>query len=411
MAIAKVVDRLGNTLIDLTGDSVTPNKVLAGTSFHDKNGNLRTGILTSPQSAYFDKSKYNFIDYDGTLMYSFTDEEIDMMSELPQPSIDHTEDNLTFQEWNWNLDDLKSWDRTRPDRPIVGANYTTTDGYTYMYLDLPAGNKTLSMYFNYYEGTEEIDWGDGTTTTIRSTTINHTYISAGSYTIKIKGSWNTRLSFSSTSSDGTTAKQYIRHIRLGNITLEGNGFCNLYHLETISLSNNAAYELTYAYGMFRKCFHLIAVVIPRYITGTSNTDYFFDNNFDIETISFSKNIHSIGRNFAYYCFSLKNIVLPSNITAINGQSFAYDYSLKNIVIPNNTTLSGSNIFQYCYFLTLDLSHIDKVLSISSSSTIQIPGNYQDYGIYSTEILVPNDLLSAYENDSVWYYYKGYIKGV
>lgn len=35
----------GKTLIDLTEDSVTPERVLAGTSYHDKNGDEATGTM------------------------------------------------------------------------------------------------------------------------------------------------------------------------------------------------------------------------------------------------------------------------------------------------------------------------------------------------------------------------------
>ena len=116
--INKVIDRNGNTLIDLTNDTITPNKVISGTKFHGADGKEYTGILPANE---LDTLKYTFIDYDGTIMYTFTDAEIDAMEQLPAGP-DHTADNLTFQEWNWSLADLKAWNRTRLDRPIVGAN-------------------------------------------------------------------------------------------------------------------------------------------------------------------------------------------------------------------------------------------------------------------------------------------------
>lgn len=45
--------QFGNeTLIDLTSDTVTPDKVLNGVTFHDKSGALQTGTLT-PMSSKF----------------------------------------------------------------------------------------------------------------------------------------------------------------------------------------------------------------------------------------------------------------------------------------------------------------------------------------------------------------------
>lgn len=40
------------TLIDLTSDTVTPDKVLQGVTFHDKSGAPQTGTLT-PMSSKF----------------------------------------------------------------------------------------------------------------------------------------------------------------------------------------------------------------------------------------------------------------------------------------------------------------------------------------------------------------------
>ena len=45
MAINKII-YAGNSLIDLTGDSVTPETLLAGTTAHDASGAVITGVAT-----------------------------------------------------------------------------------------------------------------------------------------------------------------------------------------------------------------------------------------------------------------------------------------------------------------------------------------------------------------------------
>ncbi len=42
----------GNTLIDLTADTVTPSDVLEGVTFHDKSGAQKSGSLSLAEVAY-----------------------------------------------------------------------------------------------------------------------------------------------------------------------------------------------------------------------------------------------------------------------------------------------------------------------------------------------------------------------
>lgn len=49
---ANKVEINGITRLDLTSDTVTPDKVLNGVTFHDKSGALQTGTLT-PMSSKF----------------------------------------------------------------------------------------------------------------------------------------------------------------------------------------------------------------------------------------------------------------------------------------------------------------------------------------------------------------------
>lgn len=90
----------------------------------------------------------NFYDYDGTLVASYTIEQAKTLSQLPPPP-DHSQDEvpLTFQEWNYTLEEINALDHIAD----VGANYITTDGKTYAFFTLNKATgltPKLTGYFN-----------------------------------------------------------------------------------------------------------------------------------------------------------------------------------------------------------------------------------------------------------------------
>ena len=136
MAISKVVDRQGNAIIDLSNDTVTPETVAEGKIFHDFKGNLQIGTGNAIEDADSDWDIHNnfyFIDYDGKLLYKYSMQELQNLTELPVPTVEH--ENLTFDEWNWTLEDLKNEQarfkvqiNTKQNRNIIDAlNYKATD--------------------------------------------------------------------------------------------------------------------------------------------------------------------------------------------------------------------------------------------------------------------------------------------
>lgn len=135
-----------------------------------------------------------FIDYDGTLIASYTIDEAHALSELPQPP---NHDGLTFQCWNWTLDEVKQWNSFA----YIGAHYATTDGKTRIHFTLD-NPEYLSPSLNFYQ-TEahgvKIDWGDGSevetsdircisgsTSTSNVVKIQHNYTSVGDYIITLE---------------------------------------------------------------------------------------------------------------------------------------------------------------------------------------------------------------------------------
>ena len=127
----------------------------------------------------------NLYDYEGTLLYSYTLEEAQALTELPALP---TREGLTCQGWNYDLATIKSYDR----KVNVGAIYITDDGTTRIYIKLEDG-RTSPMLGVCPNGTVDVDWGDGTAhdtltgtdTTVVQWTPTHNYASAGEYVIKL----------------------------------------------------------------------------------------------------------------------------------------------------------------------------------------------------------------------------------
>ena len=123
----------------------------------------------------------NFYDYDGELLYSYTVEEAQELTSLPESP---AHDDLTFEGWNWTLEQIKALHTF----VNVGANYITTDGATRLYIevDVPCLQQ-LTFATNVADGIT-IDWGDGspqeTTSSTSMMSWTHNY-EVGNYTIKL----------------------------------------------------------------------------------------------------------------------------------------------------------------------------------------------------------------------------------
>lgn len=152
----------------------------------------------------------NFYDYDGTLIYSYTLEEAQALTALPDGP---THDGLVFDGWNHSLESVKSLTREMN----IGAMYSTDDGTTRIYIHLEDG-RTSPMLGIRPNGTVTVDWGDGTepdilTGTSLSTdqwTPTHNYVSSGDYVIKLTVDGEAQLYGSSSSN------QYAYILRYGS---------------------------------------------------------------------------------------------------------------------------------------------------------------------------------------------------
>ena len=99
-----------------------------------------------------EKKDVNFYDWEGTLLFCYSVEEVQAMTSLPAPdtspnyqTVDH--DLLVFQEWTRNLTSIKTWVQNHGNQSLgVGAIYTTTDLQNHNYWNNPRLTNAKSIY-------------------------------------------------------------------------------------------------------------------------------------------------------------------------------------------------------------------------------------------------------------------------
>ena len=233
----------------------------------------------------------NFIDYDGTVLYSYS--ESDALT-LTDPPANPSHSGLTAQGWNWTLAQIKLQLAAMPGAPVwVGQMYITDDGKTRIYCRFETGR--LAPYLGLgVNGTVTVDWGDGSSTdTLTGTslktakTVQHTYSAAGDYTITLT-------------------------VVSGSFAFFG--------------TSNAAHILKKSTADSQNVNRVYSNAVQRVEMGA---------NASIDSYAFKN------------CSSITSITIPDSVTSIGSNAFSYCYSLASIMIPDSVTSIGSNAFQAC----------------------------------------------------------------
>lgn len=332
-----------------------------------------------------EEKQINFIDYDGTILYSYTKTEINAMSSENDLPKNPSHENLTAQGWNWTLSQIKAQLTAIPDGQIfVGQMYITSSGKTE--IDVSFADDTLlsPILTIAVNGTVVIDWGDNTaTSSVTGTSLttrqspSHTYGRIGDYTISISVGTGTTFSFYCAAGypilrkNTTTTGNYaftncVKHIRLGNgiTSLASMAFQYCRSLETVIIPKGITTIGASAFGF---CYALKSVVIPNTVRGASNTGgSMFNECCNLRTISFQGNMAVLSATIFAECRSLKSVPLPISITDIGLQAFQKCYSLKTMTIPNGVSSIGANTFEDCKSLK-SISIPNSVTSIGNSA--------------------------------------------
>lgn len=313
----------------------------------------------------------NFIDYDGTLLYSYTANEFLTLTEMP-PNPEH--DRLIAQGWNWTLQEAKET-VTEFGECLIGQEYDTASGATEIDIELAEGR--LSPYLGIgLNGTATVDWGDGSAVeTITGNNLNsllknvtHTYSSAGKYIIKISGGsirflGNNTNSYLLTTIENNSPKSYqytncvISIYMSTNAAISDYGCCNLYNLTEIVLPRISA---PLAYGTtssFKNQNSLRAVVFPHQyeVVGSANV---FDSNRSVEQLSFGRIFGFHNSNDSGFVGGAVNRINPFQSSFIPTGSFQNNRGLKTVKIATNTiygsAFSSTSIICLILYSTVEL---------------------------------------------------------
>lgn len=383
----------------------------------------------------------NFLDYDGTIVYSYSRTDALALNALPSnPS--HT--GLTAQGWNWSLANIKSYLSKYPDATVyVGQMYITNDGKTRLYVHFEDGRCApyLQLYPN---GTVVIDWGDNSTTdTLTGTSLStiqsvqHTYAHGGDYVITLTVTGSVTINGDTTAGSyllqkeaGTSStyvsqvyRNAIKKIEIGSgVDLSNSyAFRMLTSLKTVTLPKDTTSLGSYA---FQNCYSLLSLTIPDGVTSfgsytfsgcgslvnftipdgmTSIGNYVFSSCYSLMNVTIPDDVTSLGKNAFQSCYSLVNLTIPDGITSIASNAINSCYSLANLTIQSDVTSIAANSFDYCYGMAK--YHFLSETPPTLASTNAFTGIPSDCIIY-----VPQANLNDYKTANNWSTYASYMQG-
>ena len=340
----------------------------------------------------------NFIDYDGTILHSYTAEEFLALTEMPE---NPTHEGLTSQGWNWALADAKE-QVTKMGTCDIGQMYITKSGKTEIDVAFTEPSRLSPKLTLAVNGTVSVDWGDGTAESIVTGTslttrkeATHTYSSIGNYTIKISVETGLFAFYCSESYSilrkGTSEKENsvysncVKAIRIGTGITE--------------ISNCAFYS----------CFSLSSITVPSEVVNIWNKSFY--NCYSLKSITIPSHVNIIGVNAFQNCSSLELVSVPLSVTTISGSAFsscnmvhisipnkvsslgssafAFDYKMVKLRIPPKVTSLTGNLLSYMYCLS-DVELPPSITSIEGSvfsacyslASITIPSNVTNIGNYA-----------------------------
>ena len=387
---------------------------------------IKTGGSGTTASAGW--NDVTFIDYDGTVLYSYSLEEANTLTELPAlPS----HEGLICQGWNWALSDIRSIDCPA----TVGANYITDDGATRLHIRVSKTTyRSVSLYIMQNADTF-VNWGDGSTSTIKGSgqvSIKHTYNNTGDYVISIIPGASIALGHQSQSycvlgsTSNTNYLNMLQSVFIGEkIMLVSYSFSNCNSLKNITFPSSISMPTLHEYA-FQNCYSLESCTIPS-VTSTIR-GYAFKDCRSLTSIALPHQVTSIQNYVFYNCYSLDNVSLPRNMSSVYPYTFYNCSSLKTVTIPRGCYAIAPNAFQKCYsmqkviFQSLSGGINDNAFAdcytmrcydFSASTVVPNLTSTNAFTNISAgcQMLIPSALYNTWKSKTNWSYYASYMVAV
>lgn len=390
----------------------------------------------------------NFYDYDGTLLFAYTLEEAQALTELPTPK-GHS--GLVFDGWNWDYEDVIAL-----DYPMnIGAMYRTDDGKTRLYLKVEKPTSISLTFKN--SGTATVDFGDGEVVETSEATpvLPHTY-DVGEYVLKIDGTNTYEFNLAAKDRNiigevSAASSGLIRKVEIGDrCIITERAFKGCYNMVTITLQSamaRAGWTETYMSSGLKhlnlpkncaifvdgcKCTsQLRKICVP---SNPSNLAISFINFSAIESLTIPESFTTLSsvsssglrkfrwpsastlpkdafrlcylleevilpdstilpNNLFYECRCLRTINMPSGIEEIGSAAFyRCDSFFRLPPFPSTLKSIGANAFFYCTAKVFDFS-----------ACVQVPtlANINAFSYISGEIVVPDALYDEWIAATNW----------
>ena len=406
--------------------------------------NLASAVVNVPTSSggsTADVSKpVRFLDYDGTVVQSYTAEEFAALEAMPE-NPDHSGDEipLTAQGWNWSLADAKAY-VAKYGALDVGQTYITTDGKTHIkiYIDpsTPANRRSITlMWWQSVGNGVTIDWGDRTSPETNSNRfgvrLDHTYIESGWFDLTLTVVDGTISFYGSAQASvvgGFTGAYYyrrtfVRQVRLGDklapSAIDNYAFYCCYALANITVPNGITSIGNSAFGDCRslssialpngivstgssfvsKCYALSSIALPNSLTTIGNGG--FDNCYMLHRIILPDNISAVSNTMFQNCCNLRQITLTESVTNIDNMAFNYCEALISVTLTNGLANIGNSIFSNCYCLT-ELTIPSSVTNLGSSIFASVYSISEIHLLPTTPPTIQSNTFSNLPSDCIIY---------
>ena len=330
-----------------------------------------------------------FIDYDGTIRYSYSADEFLALTELP-PNPHHA--GLVAQGWNWTLEDAKEYVEKYGGQ-IIGQLYTTSDNRAHIKVSV-TNDVQPSITLNFIassNATITIDWGDRKTSTVTGSgvlTATHIWDNLGDYDVSCTFSDVAAVGFGKNVDGGglfgpdDVSQASGREVYAPNSVQLYRAFALLRSRTVEAVSFDGATGF-YASSTFHSCNNLKALVFNA--TGRACTSGQFQYCYALKYISARKYDSTLGGFCFYQAVTLRRLWLTEDVTAISNY-FINTSSLTQLAIPSSCrTIAANAIYAPLYHLSF---HSETPPTLSASSAFS--------GLAGTcVIFVPYASLAAY----------------